>query len=149
MFKVRTNQKTKKVLVAVGKLDEKGREGMRQGFIDLGSALVRKTENNILSEPKYGREYNIKIDGVVRLHRASAPKQTPALLTGEYFEGLTSIPRGWQGLTFGNTAEHSEYLEEGTRKMEKRPGMFNAIQANIRDNRFYMETNLDREFQKI
>lgn len=142
MINIKMDKKTRDVSVAIERLNNANKEGLKQGFIAMGNNLVRQTQAKILSEPKLGRNYPIRSGGVIRMHRASAPSQAPALLSGEYYEGLQSVSNGWKGLEFQNTAEHAEYLELGTKNMKRRPGMANAIKDNLRNNRLYLENSI-------
>lgn len=151
MINIQMDRKNQKVLVKIAKIDKSMHEGMRLGFIEMGKNLVRQTENKILSEPKQGKVYkNIRLKNgdVVSEHTSSAPGQTPALLSGEYHDELDYIPNGWQGLQFINEAPHAEYLELGTKNMLPRPGMRNAIVDNLKSNRKYLETNIEKEINK-
>lgn len=143
--KINKNKAAKKVTVSIQNLGKNTREALAEGFEEMGANLVRTLQNNILNEPKFGREYKVKgKNGVTKLHRASAPKQTPALITGEYYEKIFYKSQGANGLEFGNTAEYAEYLEEGTSKMDPRPGLGNAITSSLKNNRRYLEESLDK-----
>lgn len=145
---ITTNKKTRDVLVKIENLSKFSKKGIREGFERMGSSLVRTFQNQILNEPKFGREYRTRdSEGVQRIHRASAPKQTPALLTGEYFEAVFYKPHGANGLEFGNTAPYASFLELGTPKMKPRPGLFNAIKSDLRNNRLYLEESLDKNIK--
>lgn len=142
---VRANRETKKVLLGIKNLPAATRRGIQLGFQEMGANLVRTAENSVLNESKLGRWYpnNIK-----RLHRASAKGQTPALITGQYFEGLDYVPRGGMEIEFGNEAPHAVYLENGTSNMEPRPGLRNSIDSNARNFRQYIETSLEKELMR-
>ncbi len=142
---ITTNKKTRDVLVKIENLSKFTQKGIREGFERMGSGLVRTFQNQILNEEKFGEDYNIiGSDGVKRLHRASAPGQTPALLTGDYYEKVFYKPHGAHGLEFGNTSDHASFLELGTPNMKARPGLFNAIKHDLRNNRNYLEESLDK-----
>ncbi len=143
--RIRKDTRSQKVLVSVAGLSGATKEAIADGFEKMGAGLVRTFQNSILNEPKFGREYRVSgKDGVKRLHRASAPKQTPALITGEYYEKVFYKPHGSDGLEFGNTAAYAEPLELGTPKMEPRPGLGNAITASLRNSRLYLEESLNK-----
>lgn len=146
-FKVITDGETKQTLVAIGEITEDMRKGIRHGFEELGSNMVRTAENQALNEPKFGRTYKLARDGVRRLHRASAPGQSPAIDTGEYFEAFDYEARGWTELEFGNDAPHAEFLEDGTDNMEPRPGVINAANASVRNSRSYMATKINQSLK--
>lgn len=149
--------KTEIVMLKLQGLSEEMKEGMIAGFDELGSNLVRTGENQALNEPKFGRTYKIRNKrGVTKLHRASAPGQSPALLSGNYFSEFKYETHGWQSLEFGNDAEYSEFLEFGTKRaktgrgrwrLAPRPGVRNAVKANVRNARTILETNIGNNFK--
>lgn len=144
-----TDSATREVLVTIKDLEKNTKEGIREGFEMMGAGLVRTFENQALNEPKFGREYRTKDkNGVTRIHRASAAKQSPALLSGNYFRSVYWKSHGSNGMEFGNTAEYAEYLELGTKKMEARPGLLNAITASLKNSRLYLEEALDKNIKQ-
>lgn len=145
MINIRFDAKTPKVFVSISNLPNANKKALTAAFIEIGANLVRTTENSILNEPKKGLPYKRKGTGVIRI--SSAPGQAPALLTGQYFEGLKSIPNGSNGLQFVNYAPHAKYLEKGTKKMRPRPGMRKAIINNLRNNRNYINDSLNKAFK--
>lgn len=92
--------------------------GLRHGKTQAGEHLVRTSRKGQASGRKSGRLYGS--------HKASA--------AGEY-----SAPRRWKqhngiayrvtetGFEFGATQPYSGYLENGTRKMDQRPDLGNAV----------------------
>lgn len=145
---IRSGASTKRTLNTIKNLSKVAKEALAEGFEKMGAGLVRTLENSTLNEPKFGREYRVNDkSGVKRLHRASAPDQTPALITGNYFESAFYKPHGANGLEFGNTAEYAEFLELGTDKMEARPGLLNSIESSTRNSRLYLEEALDKGFK--
>lgn len=142
--------KSRKVLIEIGKLDDKIKAGIKSGFDDLGDHLIRTAENQTLNEAKHGNSYRIrdKKSGLIKIHRASKSPQSPALLTGEYVESFGAVTNSDVSMEFGNTAEHSIYLEQGTDKMEPRPGLKNSIDHSAMDTRMIFETNLNDILEK-
>ncbi len=148
---------TKLTMIKFKNLDNDMKEGIKAGFQELGSNLVRTGENQALNEPKFGRTYKIKnAKGVKKLHRASAPGQSPALLSGNYFSEFKYESNTWRSLTFGNDAEYSDYLEFGVKRsstgrgrwrLAPRPGVGNAVKANVRNARVTMESNIGKNFK--
>ena len=145
-FEVRAGKKNQEILNKFKNLGADARLGIDKGFEELGSSLVRTGQNQALNEPKFGNEYKIKQNGVTKLHRASKAGQSPALLSGNYFEQFKYENRGDE-LEFGNDAEYSEFLEDGTPNMEARPGVINAVSAEVRSARIYLEDNLSESFE--
>lgn len=151
-------------LIKVKNFSKDVRKGIKAGFEQLGSNLVRTGQNQALNEPKFGRTYRIKnIKGVSKLHRASAPKQSPALLSGNYFSQFKYLLRSWKGMEFGNDSEYSEYLEFGILRKQgeskgkgkgnakwrlaPRPGVQNSVKSNVRNARVMLETNIGRSLK--
>lgn len=143
--RINKNKASMQVSVSIENLGRHTREALAEGFTKMGSNLVRTLQNSILNEPKFGAEYRVKgKNGVTKLHRASAAKQTPALISGQYFEKTFFKPHAANGLEFGVEIEYAEYLELGTDKMEPRPGLGNAITSSLRNSRLYLEESLDK-----
>jgi hypothetical protein len=145
-FHIKAGKKNQEILDKLKNLGSDARLGIEKGFEELGSSLVRTGENQALNEPKFGREYSFKINGVKKLHRASSAGQSPALLTGNYFENFKYENRGNE-LEFGNDAEYSGYLEDGTDNMEPRPGVMNAVSSSVRNARLYLEENIGQSLE--
>ena len=145
MINVNLEKQSNRVLVSIDKADRRNKEAIKQGFINIGKSLVKVTENTILTEAKTGKIY--RNPSTKEPYQSSSPGQTPALVTGDYFEGLDYKPSGARGVRFINYAPHAKYLEEGTPKMRKRPGMANAIKKNLKNNRMYLEESLKKALQ--
>lgn len=147
-IKINKNRASQKVVIKIDGLANSTKEAIAEGFEKMGSGLVKTLQDSILNEPKFGREYRVKDKGGVRrLHRASGSNQTPALITGEYFEGAFYKPDGANGLEFGDTTEYAGFLELGTDKMQPRPGLGNAITSSLRNSRLYLEKSLESGFK--
>lgn len=144
-FSIKTDSKTRMALIKLGTLTKDMEKGIAKGFEELGASLVRTAQNQSLNEPKFGRKYKIRQDGVIKLHRASAKDQSPAVLSGDYFEGFGYEASGAKQLEFGNEVEYAGYLEEGTDNMKPRPGLTNAVNVSVRNSRIYLETNIGKE----
>lgn len=130
--------------MVIGKIsDIKGatRRGVRQGMFKVGHGLIKEASNEILNGPKTGRVYIIRNrNGSRRRHRASAPGQTHANLTGATRRSLSFQMRGSRQLEFGygvssakQAPEQAEYLENGTKHMKPRPSLKNAVNTKRRD----------------
>ncbi len=144
MFSLKPDKATKKVLLDIGKLDKDIKKGIKSGLQELGANMVRTGENQALNEPKYGREYKRK----GRTHRASAPGQSPALDTGNYFKNFDYESHSWKSMEFGNNADYAEFLEFGTKRMEPRPGVENAVIATQRNARVILERKIKDKLLK-
>jgi hypothetical protein len=120
----------------------------------LGDDLKKRANEEILRKPKSGRLY-IRLDrlGRRRRHRASAPGETHANMTGKLRKAI-----GWkihgnnEGMTFGYgvsgrpSPKYDEFVEFGTRRMAARPSLSNAIfytQASVETR---LTDHMTREF---
>lgn len=107
--------------IAITSLSRNTRQGIRNGWRKIGQEL----KEDLIEEtkkPKSGRLYRIKR----KSHRASAPGETAARITGKYGRSASYIPRGDE-LEFGVSSPYGGYLEHGTSKMDARPGLQNSI----------------------
>jgi len=80
--------------------------------------LIYSLQNEANNGLKTGRMYGD--------HKASAPGETPATITGKYANGVRTIVRPKE-FVFGNITPYAGYLEFGTSRMKPRPGLSNAI----------------------
>lgn len=89
-----------------------------------GNDLVNHLQDAILSPPKTGRIYTLKIAGVRKLHQASAAGEYPAERTGNLRKKTFSRIYGVSGqMEFGNNAEYMRYLERPADKSQARKGV--------------------------
>jgi len=107
-------------------IDRDLNRGIRKGFQSIGKIQVKEIRKQVKTGTKSGRLYRIK----GRLHRASAPGQTPANLSGLYQRSASYDVIGYRELNWGieQPAYYAGYLEDGTSKMEARPGVKNSYQ---------------------
>lgn len=148
MLKFTPDPGNDRVFFQLSKADDKTKRGIRQGFFRLGARLKLEMNRAVLAKNKSGRVY-IRTDrsGRRRLHRASAPGQTPANRTGNYRRNIGFQIRGSKQLEFGvrNGAKYAVFLEKGTSRMKPRPGVGNAVKATTRDARNFFESSLQTE----
>ena len=89
-----------------------------------GNDLVNHLRNAIISPPKTGRIYTLKIAGVRKLHQASAAGEYPANRTGNLLNKTFSRTSGELGqMEFGNNAEYMRYLERPADRSQARKGV--------------------------
>lgn len=114
-------------------LADNTRRGVELSWFVIAKDLRSEFSRQVLSRNKTGRFY-IRRDrlGRGRKHQASAPGETPANRTGTYRKAIDWLIR-LNELVFGNNAEHAGFLELGTSRMKKRPGLGNTIKAGERD----------------
>lgn len=124
------------------------RRGIRQGFFRLGDDLVKEARRSIIKGPKTGRLY--RIPGRRRRHRASAPGEPPANLSGALQKSIDYQIRGWDRMEFGsrpqmvngqtrlsNTANYARAQELGNPKgnLAPRPFLAPAVDKMSRNAR--------------
>ena len=123
-------------------LDKATRGGIRLGLYNYGGALRKEAQAEMLKKNKKGRIYNVRIRGRKVRHRASAPHQTAANMTGKLRKSIDFTVQGTEGIVFGAHTEYAAFLEEGTRKMSPRPTLKNSMKANYRNGRNYIESGI-------
>ena len=112
-------------------------KAIRQGFYTSGKQLVADL-NKDMKLPKSGKKYKIYkgVGGKLskpRVHIASAPSQTPAVITGKFRKSVDFKVRGNRELEFGANEfapDYAEFLENGTSKMEAREPFKRTIRSN-------------------
>lgn len=125
---------------------------IRQGFHTSGMQLV-KDLNKDMKAPKSGRTYKVKV-GIrggklkkPRLHTASAPNETPAVITGKFRKSVDFAVRGNRTLEFGANEfapEYAVFLEKGTSKMQAREP-FKRTVVKLKDK---IRSNIDTKLKK-
>ena len=110
--------------------------GIERAFWQSGKDIKGEFNKQVLARNKTGHIYIRRNSaGARRRHRASAPDETPANITGFYRRSFGFVVN--QGvspqLTIGNSAEYAGFLELGTTRMKARPGLLNSINSSQRD----------------
>ena len=122
--------------IAIASLKNLGpntRRGIQRAFYDTGKDLVGHFNREVLAKNKTGRLYIVRSkSGSRRSHIASAAGETPGNVTGFYRKSIDYRATPKQ-LVFGNSAPYAGYLERGTSRMSKRPGLGNAVKDGERD----------------
>ena len=135
--------------ININKLDKLTCTGIRKGFYFAGKGLVKESKKLINKKPKSGRVY-IVTQGIggktlknVRLHRASAPNEAPAVITGKLRESITFIVKNHNMLQFGSEdVEYAKQLENGSTRLRKRPFLKPAIFNENKNNTLYLRNNI-------
>ena len=150
---IRQNRRDKNLMIRVERLAEQSRHGIRQGFYRLGNDLVKEARRSIIRGPKSGRLY--RVPGRSRRHRASAPGQPPATLSGALQRTIDFQITGSDSMEFGSrpqpgnafqkrTKDYAKHLELGTNKMQARPYLKPAVRKINRNGRKHFEAELAR-----
>lgn len=130
---------------------------IRLAWFALGKDLKSEANREILHGQKSGRVYVIRQrGGGRRRHRASAPGQTHANLTGRLRRSVSYLTHGTDSMSFGygvsvsgaRAPKYAPFVEFGTRRMAARPSLENAINAVQRQGMQHFEEFTFREFNR-
>jgi hypothetical protein len=138
-FGVRQDRTNQLVYREAEQMNTRLQQVFRRGFISYMGALKKRANHEILHGKKTGRVYVVRLpSGRRRRHQSSAPGETHANLTGKLRKSLSWKVHGWQKAEFGygvavkasNAAPfYAPWLEFGTKRMQPRPSLGNAIEA--------------------
>ena len=131
-------------------LNKLTKSGVEYGAYTSDKGLQDATSKEILRKPKGGKVY-IRRDkiGRKRKHRASAPGETHANMTGTLRRSLgfkvssKDIEFGY-GVVKNDAPEYAEWVEFGTKRMAARPSLQNGIKSQRRN----FQNNFEREIGK-
>ncbi|MCK4758727.1 MAG: hypothetical protein KAT69_01690 [Candidatus Aminicenantes bacterium] len=123
---------TQRAFESAGNIAANTKFGIEKAFYFIGKDLTGEFNRQVLAKNKTGQLYIIHRGKTRRRHIASAPGETPANISGKYRKAIGFKVDGANQLIFGNSAEHANFLESGTRFMKKRPGLGNAVKASER-----------------
>ncbi len=151
MIKVTESSQNAKTMKFLYELPVELTKAIRQGFYVSGKQLVADL-NKDMKAPKSGRKYKVYkgVGGKLskpRLHTASAPSQTPAVITGRFRKSVDFKVRGNRELEFGanqSAPNYAEFLEKGTSKMEARE----PFKRTVLKNKDRIKSNIDTEIKK-
>ena len=121
MIKVTAHRDNKKTVFTITDAPYRIRRGLRQALSDIGRENTVYARKIITSPPKTGRKYS----GLPR--RSSAPGEAPAHQFGGLKNSIVYKVHGYDSMEFGSTIEYSEYLENGTQKMQPRPWLSRTV----------------------
>lgn len=151
MIKVKTGSDNEKTMKFLYELPVDLTKAIRQGFYTSGKQLVADL-NKDMKAPKSGRTYKVYrgVSGKLKkpkLHVASAPSETPAIITGKFRKSVDFAVRGNRTLEFGaneSAPEYAEFLEKGTSKMQAREP-FKRTVLKLKDK---IKSNIDIQLKK-
>jgi hypothetical protein len=148
IFEASSNAKTMKF---IKELPIEITRAIRQGFYISGKQLVADL-NKDMKAPKSGKIYKV-YEGVggklkkPRLHTASSPNETPAIITGKFRKSVDFLVKGNRSLEFGannNAPEYAYFLEKGTSKMAARKP-FERTVLKLKDK---IKSNVDTKIKQ-
>lgn len=151
MIKVTESSQNAKTMKFLYELPVELTRAIRQGFYTSGKQLVADL-NKDMKAPKSGKKYKVYkgVGGKLskpRLHTASAPSQTPAVITGRFRKSVDFQVRGNRELEFGanqSAPNYAEFLEKGTSKMEARE----PFKRTVLKNKERIKSNIDTQLKK-
>jgi hypothetical protein len=145
---IKLDPASRKAIISIDQIPECSRRGIRQGFFFLGKSLVRDANKSILKKPKSGRTYLVRVGGRIVRHRASAPGEAPANLTGKLRKSIDFLVRGSNEMEFGADTPYAKALELGApdRNLAERPYLSRSIKDNEKNARGYFENNIRKQF---
>lgn len=115
-------------------LNHNVKRGIKLGMFDVGRKIKPDIQRSILDTNKTGRVYLVRLGGNTVRHRASAPGQAPANLTGKLQRSVNyRIRRGGQQMEIGagnDLINYARGLELGNSRIAPRPYIKPAITKN-------------------
>lgn len=147
---LKIDPENRRVIAQINNLSQKTNQSIRRGLYFVGKDLTKTAKQSIIKGPKTGRVY--KISGRRRKHRASAPGEPPANLTGKLQKSVNFIVRGFKQMEFGagnRNVNYAGFLELGTKKMRKRTFLIRAINKRQKETRNYLENEIKKGLNKL
>jgi hypothetical protein len=125
------NPSTQRAVASFGLAGQRFHSAVQSALTDIGKKNVGDTRAAILSRKKTGRIYSAVVRGKRVRHRASAPGEVPANLSGDLQRSIAFIVNGGNQMTFGANTKYARWLEEGTKNMAPRPYMIKIVGRNL------------------
>jgi len=153
MIRAELSPDSGRAFVRMANLNGMTREGIRWAFFEIGRDLKNTANTDILKKPKTGKIYIIRSsNGRKRRHRASAPGESHANLTGKLRRSIGWRVRGDTMLRFGyglqeRAPDYAAFVENGTSKMAARPSLENSVKKNLRNAEVHFARSLNRRFE--
>lgn len=141
--------KTAKSIKKIGSIPEDTRRGIRRSFYLLGRDLAKDAKQSIVKGPKTGKLYRIK--GRKNRHRASAPGEPPANLSGDLQKSIDFVVQGSSQMTFGagnSLVDYAGFVELGTKNMEERTFLIRSIEDNERNAEKHFTSGIKAELNR-
>ena len=153
MIKVIENSQNQKTMKFLYEMPVELTKAIRQAFYTSGKQLVSDLKTD-MKQPKSGKAYKVYkgIGGTklkkAKVHIASAPSETPAVITGKFRKSVDFAVRGNRELEFGANEDAPEYaifLENGTSKMEARE----PFKRTVLKNKEKIKSNIDIRLKQV
>ena len=148
---IEVDRKSRKVIHKIENLRDLTKSGVEFAAYTSSKGLMKTINAEILHKPKGGRVYVIRsATGRRRRHRASAPGETHANLTGKLRKSLgfkvnpNQLEYGY-GVEKNDAPDYAERIEFGTKKKkDARPSLQNGLKSERRN----FQNNFEREIGK-
>lgn len=156
MFRIIANPENEKVMMANAALPNHIAKGIRMGAYISGKQLVENLRKDMKLK-KSGRTYKVYV-GVsgalkkARLHTASAPSETPAVISGKFRKSVDFLVRGNRTLEFGSgnegiAKEYAKVLELGSSKMAARKPLGRTVKKLEKQVKSNLETEINKQIK--
>lgn len=156
MFRIIANPENEKVMMANAALPNYITKGIRMGAYISGKQLVENLRKDMKLK-KSGRTYKVYV-GVsgalkkARLHTASAPSETPAVISGKFRKSVDFLVRGNRTLEFGSgnegiAKEYAKVLELGSSKMAARKPLGRTVKKLEKQVKSNLETEINKQIK--
>lgn len=147
---IEIDRKSMKAIAKIKNIEKLTKSGIEYAAYTSAKGLMKVTSAEILHKPKGGKIY-IRRDraGRRRKHRASAPGETHANMTGKLRRSLgfkvnpREIEFGY-GVEKSNAPDYAGFVEFGTKRMKARP----SLQNNIKSERRNFQNNFESQIGK-
>ncbi len=155
MFKIEGAEHNEEVILNIKGINNMTKSGITTAFYNIGKDLRIDAKKEIKKKNKTGRLYIVNRQGRIVLHRASAPGEYPANLSGGLAASISTNVVGSNRLEFGSRniiaktgkakqINYGKFLERGTRKIKPRPFLLPTIKRNFDK----IETHFNYQIQK-
>ncbi len=129
MLNFHADKNNKRAFVSLHRIRANTTHGVEKFWWAFGKDLVSEANKAILAKPRGGRVYKYR----GRRHKSSRAGESPANRSGAYRRSIGFAVRGWRGMEFGAESDYAGHLENGTSRMQARPGLGNAISDTERN----------------
>lgn len=150
MIKVKQDVNNKRVFMQIKAIEHNYSRSIRRAFYKAGKNLTKEARRSIIKGPKTGRYY--RVSGRRRRHRASAPGEPPANLSGNLQRSIDFIVKGSKEMEFGagsNDLLYARPLELGNDRIKQRSYLLRAINEKEKDTERYFENELTRNLNTL
>ena len=154
MLKVSRCPSSAHAVRSLARLSRNSQRGIVASLFEISKDLKKTASDHILEKPKHGRTYLVRLDGRLVHHRASAPGEPPAELTGDLRRSLFTKRHGSKELEFGagddKKVRYARALELGapSRKLQPRPYLKRSIEENDKNIRERLEHYIKKSLEK-